>query len=371
MSTNIINRVIQYIDANISNTLTPDMICEHVQCSRKNIDRKFKNERGETLSQYLRHKKAEMAAKEVASGQNTIEFIANKYNYCGSSFSRLIKRLLGYRPKDIALGNVRFSLSNDEGIIITESDLAEITTALDALQAKGVFKYQFSTNQKYALISEVNFNLIYEFFRSRPTIPLPAKLFRFLKKEYPNTISTIIAFAYFEMLLNDYDISKMRWRLEDLMDLLNNPSEEFESILIEVDCFYDLDTPVHDKQNNLLWFHIQDSYLDKLAKIIKTSDAAAHLFENDSNQQDNTTQSNEKTNNNYRRSDPFNMEIRIQKAINKLPPVKRGVFRYIIANMDEAGCCTLHRDKLAKALGCKPEDLDMEDIANTLKNLMI
>lgn len=372
MSPNVIDNVIQYIDANINNNLTVNIICEHIQCSRKKLDRKFKSIRGETLSQYLRNKKAEMAVKEVASCQNTIEFIANEYNYCGASFSRLIKRLFGCRPKDIAYGKVQINLSNTEDDIVTERDLAEIITALDGLQAKGVFKYRFSINQKQVIISEVNYNWIYEFLRSRPNIPLPAELFMFLKKEHPDDIPLVIALAYFEMHLNNYDITKMRWRLEDLMDISNNPPKKFEKIFTEVECWYDLDNPSHDERNNLLWFHIQDKHLDKLAKVIKNTEVNDRPFENDSNESAKTIYSDKKANKNYGgRANPFDMEMRIHKAINKLPPLKREVAWYMIMNMDETGHCTLNRDELAKAIGCNPKDLDMDDIANTFKNLKV
>jgi len=306
-----------------------------------------------------------MAAKEVASNKKTIEVIANKYHYSGSSFSRLIKRLFGCRPKDIARGQVQYSLYSNEDDMLTEQDLAEITTTLDSLQAKGVFKYRFSNDRKQVLISKVNHNWIYKFLRSRPNIPLPSELFTVLKKEHPEIIPVVIAFAYFEMNLNNYDITKMRWRLEDLIDISNNPSEEFEKKYTEVECLYDLDNPDYDEQNNLLWFHIQVGHLDKFAKVIENIKTNDHPFEK-------VIYGDEKANKNCGKgANPMNMELRIRKAINTLPPLKRQVAWYMIMNMDETGHCILKRDELAKAIGCNPNDLDMEDIVNTFKNLKV
>lgn len=98
---NLINRMLLYIDKNYNQDLTLSEVAAEIGVSYSYLSRKFKEECGQGFSDYLNQLRIKKAKKLIAEGNNNIKEIVNQvgfnnYNY----FFKVFKDLEGLTPRE-------------------------------------------------------------------------------------------------------------------------------------------------------------------------------------------------------------------------------------------------------------------------------
>ncbi len=98
---NVIERVVQYLDEHVSEDTAHDVIAAKYHLHPGYLSRLFKQEMGETLSEYLLRIKVERAAQLLKRGDIKVGEIARMVGYSASSyFSIMFKKYTGYSPRE-------------------------------------------------------------------------------------------------------------------------------------------------------------------------------------------------------------------------------------------------------------------------------
>lgn len=97
----VIERVVQYLDEHVSEDTGHDVIAAKYHLHPGYLSRLFKQEMGETLSEYLLRIKVERAAQLLKQGDRKVGEIARMVGYSASSyFSIMFKKYTGYSPRE-------------------------------------------------------------------------------------------------------------------------------------------------------------------------------------------------------------------------------------------------------------------------------
>lgn len=97
----VIGHVLQYLDEHVNEDIGHDALAAKYRLHPGYLSRLFKQEMGETLSEYLLRQKIERAAKLLREGQYKIGEIATIVGYSASSyFSIMFKKYTGYSPRE-------------------------------------------------------------------------------------------------------------------------------------------------------------------------------------------------------------------------------------------------------------------------------
>lgn len=98
---NVVSRLVQYLNEHLDEDIAHDVLAAKYRMHPGYLSRLFKQEMGETLSEYLLRVKIEKAAKLLKSGQYKVGDIASKVGYSASSyFSIMFKKYTGYSPRE-------------------------------------------------------------------------------------------------------------------------------------------------------------------------------------------------------------------------------------------------------------------------------
>lgn len=98
---NVIERIVQYLDAHLDEDIGHDALAAKYRIHPGYLSRLFKQEMGETLSEYLFRIKIERAAQLLKERRNKIGEIAGMVGYSSSSyFSVMFKKYTGYSPRE-------------------------------------------------------------------------------------------------------------------------------------------------------------------------------------------------------------------------------------------------------------------------------
>jgi len=101
------NRVVEYIEENLTRKVTHMAISRIVGCSAYEFSRIFSFMAGMSVSEYIRRRRLSQAAFDIQSGNDKIIDIALKYCYeSPSTFTRAFKEMHGVPPQAIRNGNV-------------------------------------------------------------------------------------------------------------------------------------------------------------------------------------------------------------------------------------------------------------------------
>lgn len=97
--TESIGKAIQFIEDNITEDITMDMIAEHVNTSSFYFQKGFAMLCGFTIAEYIRNRRLALAGNDLATGNEKIIDIALKYGYDSpDSFTRAFTRFHGVTP---------------------------------------------------------------------------------------------------------------------------------------------------------------------------------------------------------------------------------------------------------------------------------
>lgn len=103
-----IGEIKKYIQDNLENRITRDLIAEQVHFSSDYISRIFKKETGNSLNDYITEQKIEYAKKLIDEGEESIGNIAVRLGYSSFSyFSDIFKRNTGCLPSEYKRRNVK------------------------------------------------------------------------------------------------------------------------------------------------------------------------------------------------------------------------------------------------------------------------
>lgn len=97
----VIGRIVQYLDEHVDEDVGHDVIAARYRMHPGYLSRLFKQEMGETLSEYLLRTKMERAAELLKQGQYKVGEIAAMVGYSAPSyFSIMFKKHTGYSPRE-------------------------------------------------------------------------------------------------------------------------------------------------------------------------------------------------------------------------------------------------------------------------------
>lgn len=97
----IVGRLVQYLDEHLDEDIGHDVIATKYRIHPGYLSRLFKQEMGETLSEYLLRIRIEKAAKLLKEGRYKVGEIAGMVGYSTSSyFSIMFKKYTGYSPRE-------------------------------------------------------------------------------------------------------------------------------------------------------------------------------------------------------------------------------------------------------------------------------
>ena len=97
----VIGRIVQYLDEHVDEDVGHDVIAARYRMHPGYLSRLFKQEMGETLSEYLLRTKMERAADLLKQGQYKVGEIAAMVGYSAPSyFSIMFKKHTGYSPRE-------------------------------------------------------------------------------------------------------------------------------------------------------------------------------------------------------------------------------------------------------------------------------
>lgn len=97
----VVGHLVQYLNEHIEEDIPHDVIASRYRIHPGYLSRLFKQEMGETLSEYLLRIKIEKAAALLKTGQYKIGEIACMVGYSASSyFSSMFKKYTGYSPRE-------------------------------------------------------------------------------------------------------------------------------------------------------------------------------------------------------------------------------------------------------------------------------
>ncbi|CAH2213485.1 AraC family transcriptional regulator [Tepidibacter aestuarii] len=95
------NNVLEYIEENIDNSITPDDIAKVAYSSKFHFMRMFSMLTGMTLGEYIRQRRLSLAAKDIMSSNKKIIDIAYKYGYeTPEAFTKAFKKLHSISPSE-------------------------------------------------------------------------------------------------------------------------------------------------------------------------------------------------------------------------------------------------------------------------------
>ncbi len=96
-----IRAVIKYVRENITGKFTLDEIAEQVALNPSYLSRKFKQEVGKTLIQYINYWKVEKAKEMIRQGEDNFQEISYKLNFTAQSyFNKVFKNVSGMSPSE-------------------------------------------------------------------------------------------------------------------------------------------------------------------------------------------------------------------------------------------------------------------------------
>jgi AraC-like DNA-binding protein len=94
-------RVMRLVRANIRKRLTLDFFARALNYSKVHLNAQFKEERGETIMEYVRRVKVEVTRGCVACSQLSVKEIAEEYGFADAyTFSKFFKRYAGISPRE-------------------------------------------------------------------------------------------------------------------------------------------------------------------------------------------------------------------------------------------------------------------------------
>ena len=97
-----LNKIVDYIEANLQNEISNDTIAEIACCSIYNFQRMFSYIAQTSLSEYIRNRRLTLAAFDIVKGDKRIIDIALSYGYeSQDSFSRAFRNFHGALPSTV------------------------------------------------------------------------------------------------------------------------------------------------------------------------------------------------------------------------------------------------------------------------------
>ena len=97
----VVERLVQYLDAHLNEDVSHEAIAAKYRLHPGYLSRLFKQEMGETLSDYLLRIRIEKAASLLKEGRHKVGDIAGMVGYSASSyFSIMFKKYTGYSPRE-------------------------------------------------------------------------------------------------------------------------------------------------------------------------------------------------------------------------------------------------------------------------------
>ena len=97
----VVDRIVQYLDENLHEDIGHDALAAKYRMHPGYLSRLFKQEMGETLSEYLLRIRIEKAARLLKEGHHKIGEISVMVGYSASSyFSIMFKKYTGYSPRE-------------------------------------------------------------------------------------------------------------------------------------------------------------------------------------------------------------------------------------------------------------------------------
>lgn len=94
-----IQRVVDYIEENLSQSITLQNIADEADFSMFYFHRMFRHTVGETITEYIRKRRLTLASWELLSNEKSILEIAFEFNYeSQEAFTRAFKRMYGTTP---------------------------------------------------------------------------------------------------------------------------------------------------------------------------------------------------------------------------------------------------------------------------------
>lgn len=101
-SNNIINIALRIVAAHPARFYTLEEMAQNLQCSKKTLEKKFKEVSGYTFHQYQIHKKIEAVFLDLKSNPNTpLKSLASKYGFYDEfHLSKSFKKVLGVSPME-------------------------------------------------------------------------------------------------------------------------------------------------------------------------------------------------------------------------------------------------------------------------------
>jgi two-component system response regulator YesN len=96
-----VERIVQYLDEHLHEDIGHDVLAAKYRMHPGYLSRLFKQEMGETLSEYLLRIRIEKAAQLLKEGHYKIGEISTMVGYSASSyFSIMFKKYTGYSPRE-------------------------------------------------------------------------------------------------------------------------------------------------------------------------------------------------------------------------------------------------------------------------------
>lgn len=270
-----IKDAINYIESQLEQSVTVTDVSKETSYSVKQLNRIFSNMTGISITRYITKRKLAVGAELIAEGSCSINYVSDILNINPSNFSKLFKAEFGVLPKEVR-GN--FNDLNLFGPFDIESYIEiarQIKIGLESLKVRNVLNYKMKNSGQTIVIKDLNYEWIFEFLMTKPSIPLPINMMMNLNKiaedesDFKELLISVLTSTYFEWLKIDGDLTMMKWNYILENQLSDKDQEELEIYYNDIENLYDLKKCECDEKNGLVWFNVKKEFLRNIFEMIE------------------------------------------------------------------------------------------------------
>lgn len=128
-----IEKVIDYIEQNIKNELSIEILSDYMEISKYHFQRLFSSIIGETVSIYIKKRRLTEAAIEIRNSRKNILEIAVEYGFNSHEvFSRAFKSEFGVSPSDFRKNEIEFNKFEKADVVSRKMQVESLGCLIDS-----------------------------------------------------------------------------------------------------------------------------------------------------------------------------------------------------------------------------------------------